>query len=88
MKVEYLKQFSKDVFKMNDESLKDNLFGIIILLKNTENLNQIPNLKKLKGNSEAYRIRIGKYRLGFYFDGEVIELARFAKREDIYKIFP
>jgi len=42
----------------------------------------------MKGHSGAFRIRIGKYRLGFYFDGEVIELARFAKREDIYKLFP
>ena len=88
MKVEYLKQFSKDVLKINDESLKDNLFGIIINIKNTQNLNQIANIKKLKGHSEAYRIRIGKYRLGFYFDEEVVELARFAKREDIYKLFP
>ena len=48
----------------------------------------ISNIKRMKGHSEAYRIRIEKYRLGFYFDGEVIELARFAKREDIYKLFP
>jgi mRNA-degrading endonuclease RelE of RelBE toxin-antitoxin system len=88
MKVEYLKQFSKDVLKVNDESLKNNLFDVIIILKNAENLNLVSNIKKMKGHSEAYRIRIGKYRLGFYFDGEVIEFARFAKREDIYKLFP
>jgi mRNA interferase RelE/StbE len=88
MKVEYLKQFSKDLSKINDETLKSNLFDVIIILKNTENLNLLSNIKKVKGHSEAYRIRIGKYRLGFYFDGEIIELARFAKREDIYKLFP
>jgi mRNA interferase RelE/StbE len=88
MKVEYLKQFSKDLSKINDETLKSNLFDVIILLKNTENINLLSNIKKMKGHSEAYRIRIGKYRLGLYFDGEVIELARFAKREDIYKVFP
>ncbi|PWA09969.1 type II toxin-antitoxin system RelE family toxin [Flavobacterium laiguense] len=88
MKVEYLKQFSKDLSKINDETLKDNLFDVIIILKNAENLNLLSNIKKMKGHSEAYRIRIGKYRLGFYFDGEIIELARFAKREDIYKLFP
>lgn len=88
MKVEYLKQFSKDLIKVKDESLKDDLFNTIITLKNTETLNVLPNIKKLKGYQNAYRIRIGKYRLGFYFDGEVIELARFAKREDIYKLFP
>jgi mRNA interferase RelE/StbE len=88
MKVEYLKQFSKDVSKINDETLKNNLFDVIIILKNTENLNLVSNIRKMKGHSEAYRIRLGKYRLGFYFDGELIELARFAKREDIYKLFP
>jgi mRNA interferase RelE/StbE len=88
MKVEYLKQFSKDLLKINDETLKNNLFEIIFLLKETENLNLLSNVKKLKGHTEAYRIRIGKYRLGFFFDGEVVELARFAKREDIYKLFP
>ncbi|KIQ18763.1 plasmid stabilization protein [Flavobacterium sp. MEB061] len=88
MKVEYLKQFSKDLLKINDETLKNNLFEIIVLLKETENLNLLSNVKKLKGHTEAYRIRIGKYRLGFFFDGEVVELARFAKREDIYKLFP
>jgi mRNA interferase RelE/StbE len=88
MKVEYLKQFSKDISKINDETLKTNLFDVIIILKNTENLNLLSNMKKMKGHPEAYRIRIGKYRLGFYFDGEIVELARFAKREDIYKLFP
>jgi mRNA-degrading endonuclease RelE of RelBE toxin-antitoxin system len=88
MKVEYLKQFSKDLLKINDENLKNNLFDTIVLLKETENLNLLSNVKKLKGHPEAYRIRIGKYRLGFFFDGEVVELARFAKREDIYKLFP
>ncbi len=88
MKVEYLKQFSKDLLKINDENLKNNLFDIIVLLKEVENLNLLSNIKKLKGHPEAYRIRIGKYRLGFFFDGEVVELARFAKREDIYKLFP
>ena len=88
MKVEYLKQFSKDLLKVKDESLKDDLFNTIIALKNAETLNVLSNIKKLNGYQDAYRIRIGKYRLGFYFDEEVIELARFAKREGIYKLFP
>jgi len=88
MKVEYLKQFSKDLLKINDETLKNNLFDIIMLLKEAENLNLLSNVKKLKGHSEAYRIRIGQNRLGFFFDGKVVQLARFAKREDIYKLFP
>ncbi len=87
MTVEYLNQFSKDLLKVKDESLKDDLYNTIIALKNVETLNVLSNIKKLKGYQNAYRIRIGKYRLGFYFDGEIIELARFVKREDIYKLF-
>jgi len=88
MKVEFLKQFSKDLLKIKDKSLKEDLFDCIIILKKVETLNLIPNIKKLKGHQDAYRVRIGKYRLGFYFNGEIIELARFVKREDIYKLFP
>ena len=88
MKIEYLKQFSKDLSKISDNSLKDAVFEIILDFKKANNLNEIPNIKKLKGYTNAFRLRIGKYRLGFYLDGETIELGRFAKRDDIYKLFP
>ncbi len=88
MKVEFFKQFSKDLSKITDENLKHIVFDLINEFENASKLKDIPNVKKLKGYPEAYRIRIGKYRLGFYFNGETIEFVRFAKREDIYKLFP
>lgn len=88
MRVKFGKLFSKDLLKIKDLTLKKDIVEIIVLLENSESIQNISNIKKMKGHSEAYRIRIGKYRLGFFFDGEVIELARFAKREDIYKLFP
>lgn len=88
MRVIFGKLFSKDLLKIKDLTLKKDVIEAIVELENSESLQDFSNLRKMKGHSEAYRIRIGKYRLGFYFDGEVIELARFAKREDIYKLFP
>ncbi len=88
MRVKFGKLFSKDLLKIKDSTLKKDIVELIVLLENSESIHNISNIKKMRGHSEAYRIRIGKYRLGFYFDGEVIELARFAKREDIYKLFP
>jgi len=88
VRVKFGKLFSKDLLKIKDSTLKKDIVEIIVLLENSESIQNISNIKKMKGHSEAYRIRIGKYRLGFFFDGEVIELARFAKREDIYKLFP
>jgi mRNA-degrading endonuclease RelE of RelBE toxin-antitoxin system len=86
--VKFGKLFSKDLLKIKDSTLKKDIVETIVALENSENIQDVSNIKKMKGHSEAYRIRIGKYRLGFYFDGEIIELARFAKREDIYKLFP
>ena len=57
-------------------------------LKNAENLNSITNIKKMKGHSDAYRLRIGKYRIGFFYNNGIIELSRFANQDDIYKLFP
>jgi mRNA interferase RelE/StbE len=88
VKVKFGKLFSKDLIKIKDLILKKDIIEVILVLENCENIQNVTNIKKMKGHPEAYRLRIGKYRLGFYFDGEVIELARFAKREDIYKIFP
>jgi mRNA-degrading endonuclease RelE of RelBE toxin-antitoxin system len=88
VRVKFGKLFSKDLLKIKDLILKKDIIEVILVLENCENIQNVTNIKKMKGHPEAYRLRIGKYRLGFYFDGEVIELARFAKREDIYKIFP
>ena len=88
MRVIFGKQFSKDLLKIKDLSIKKEIIQAIVELESSQNIQDYSNLKKMKGHSEAYRIRIGKYRLGIYFDGEVVELARFAKREDIYKLFP
>ncbi|WP_374754821.1 type II toxin-antitoxin system RelE family toxin [Dyadobacter psychrophilus] len=44
--------------------------------------------KKLKGFSNAYRIRIGDYRVGIFVENNIVELARIAHRKDIYKVFP
>ena len=88
MIVEYSRKFLKDVQNITDNKLKDYLFDAISVFKNAENLADINNVKKLKGHSEAYRLRIGKYRLEFYYNGSVIEMERFVKRENIYKLFP
>jgi mRNA interferase RelE/StbE len=51
-------------------------------------LSGIKNIKKLKGDNISYRIRLGDYRIGLYFEKGVIEFARIVHRKDIYKIFP
>ena len=63
MKVEFLKSFSKDLDSVNSKSVKQSLARIVELLEKVEDLKDIPNIKKLKGFRNAYRIRVGDYRL-------------------------
>lgn len=88
MKVEFLKQFSKDIDDLQLKSTKTSLLELIDLMETVEALSQLPNTKKLKGHKIAYRTRIGVYRLGFFFENFTFLLARFVHRKDIYKIFP
>ncbi|VXD20543.1 putative toxin RelE2 [Planktothrix serta PCC 8927] len=57
-------------------------------IPNLTDLQTIINLKKLKGDDNAYRLRVGDYRIGFYFDGETVTFARVLHRKDIYRYFP
>lgn len=88
MKVEFLKQFSRDLDKVASKALKAKVVDLILALESADNLQSIPNAKKLKGHRNAYRIRMGDYRLGLFVDNETIVLARILHRKDIYKIFP
>jgi mRNA-degrading endonuclease RelE of RelBE toxin-antitoxin system len=88
MKVEFLKKFSKDLDNLNSKSVKESLIRIIETIESAKSLDELPNTKKLKGHRTAYRIRVGDYRLGFFFERSTIILARIVHRKDIYKIFP
>ena len=88
MEVVFLSSFLDDIKKISDKKLKAKIKVFIIELEHADTLDEISNVIKIKGFSTAYRLRIGDYRLGFFKDDNIIELARFVKRNDIYKVFP
>ena len=51
-------------------------------------LQEIRELKKMRGYKEYYRVRVGRYRLGFRFTKGEIDLLRFLPRKDLYRYFP
>ena len=61
---------------------------VIEEIEGADTLSDIKNLKKMKGYAVSYRIRIGDYRLGDYFENNTVELARIVHRKNIYKYFP
>jgi mRNA interferase RelE/StbE len=88
MNVEFSKNFEKQIDRISDSKLKDEIANIVRLVINTESINQIPNMKKLKGFKSAYRIRSGDYRIGIIYQKGTVYFMAFANRKDMYKIFP
>ena len=88
MEVEFLGKFNKDISSINQKMTKASIIKIIEQVENARNISGISNVKKLKGFKEAYRIRVGDYRLGIFISGNKAQFARFVHRKDIYNLFP
>jgi len=88
MKIKFRNRFEKDLLKITDKDILQQVKIVIIDTENVAKLSQLKNLKKIKGKRTAYRIKIGDYRIGFYFEKNEIEFTRILPRKDIYKYFP
>jgi mRNA interferase RelE/StbE len=88
MRVEIEESFVKDTKKVKDKKVLSKLADTIEHLSTITKLSDIPNCKKLKGSSTAYRIRIGDYRAGFFYENGTIYFSRFIHRKEIYSMFP
>jgi len=89
MKIEYLPTFVKDLKALKSTpvytTIKNLAFQDIIVC---QNLSDISNLKKLKGEDNAYRIRVGDYRIGFFVKDDTITFSRVLHRREFYRYFP
>jgi len=88
MKVSFSKNFERQLTSITDPHIRDTIRDIIQKLIEASALRAIPHLKKMKGYKDAYRIRIGDYRIGFYIEKTEIFISTVAHRKDIYKRFP
>jgi len=51
-------------------------------------LSSISDMKKLKGEADFYRIRVGGHRVGIAVVGDIVTFVRCLPRKDIYRKFP
>lgn len=82
------KSFNKDISRLRDKKIARKVEEIISHLEKAKTITEISNVKKMEGAHNAYRIRIGDYRLGLYLIAGSVHLTIFAHRKDIYKVFP
>jgi len=85
----YKKTFLKDLLKLPSYYREQVEKLVFEKIPNLSNVSEIPNIKKMKGYQDYYRIRIGDYRVGYKIEkkGRVI-FYRVKSRSDIYGVFP
>ena len=90
MQTEFKDSFLKDIRSIKDKKLLSRLQQFIVVVEDVDNLSQIPNLKKLKGqkNQGYYRSRIGNYRVGLVIKQNIVVFVCFLNRKEIYRYFP
>jgi mRNA interferase RelE/StbE len=89
MRILFDRSFSKSLDKLKDKQVRGKLKDLIIRMEKAESLNDLPAIKKMKGHTGFYRVRIGDFRVGFELtNSNEIILILIAHRKDIYKRFP
>ncbi|MCI5158737.1 MAG: type II toxin-antitoxin system RelE/ParE family toxin [Candidatus Electrothrix sp. AUS1_2] len=88
MNVRFEARFSKDLRRIQDGKLLTRIKELIISCKEIESLNEISQVKKLRGYDTFYRVRIGDYRIGLELvQGELV-FVRCLHRKEVYRYFP
>lgn len=88
MNTQFKESFAKDLRKIRDKDLLKRAKATIETVEQTQSLDEIPNLERLKGWSKYYRIRVDDYRIGLAIEGDIVTFVRFLRRKDIYRYFP
>jgi mRNA interferase RelE/StbE len=88
MQVEASKRFFKDIQVLETETYQA-VLNIIELAENATSVRELPNIKKLTGFKNAYRVRLGKYRIALLtIENDTVSFERCLPRNKIYKVFP
>ncbi len=88
MKVEYRESFLKDIQKVKDRSLLPRIREAIMAAESSVTIQSVPGIKKLKGGSNYFRLRVGDYRIGIVREGRTLVFVRCMHRREIYRYFP
>ena len=88
MKVAFRQSFHRDLKKLKDKTLRKRIRKAIEAVEKGTKLEDVPQLKKLTGHDECFRLRVGDYRLGMIVKKDAVEFVRCLHRKELYRFFP
>ena len=88
MKIEFRESFQKDLLRIKDKHLHSKIESALHNIETAKSVEDISNLKKLKGYKEYFRIRVEDFRIGLIIVGGLVIVVRALHRKEIYRYFP
>ncbi len=89
LEVQYRQAFLKDLKQLKSSTSYQRIYEVAFTtLAAINTLEEIPDIKAMKGYSGRYRIRIGDYRIGIEVNDDFIEVMRVLHRREFYRYFP
>jgi mRNA interferase RelE/StbE len=88
LNVAFKRSFTRDLKQIRDKVLLKRVREIIEQVELAATLDEVSDVKKLKGSDLYYRIRVGDYRVGLLVEGDAVTFVRFLHRKDVYRYFP
>ena len=88
MKVEFSNNFTRDLRRIQNQSIRERIEKAIEQIERVDNLTEASNIQKLSGGENCFRVRVGNYRLGIQLDKDTVVFVRCLPRRDIYRHFP
>ncbi len=86
MKIQIDRSFERDSKRLTQQT-QQQIGEVIQKIKAATSLQEL-SVTKMGSAANAYRIRSGNYRIGFYLEGDMVILSRVLDRKDIYRYFP
>lgn len=87
MQIQPTERFGKMLLKL-PQNIQREVLTSIENIQIATSFVDISHFKALKGYPNYYRVRIGQYRMGLYWDGLQFIAQKIATRGDFYKGFP
>ena len=84
----YLQSFLRDVKKLRDRKVQRAVATAIDDVEAADSVAEIRGLKRLSGQTDYYRIRIGDWRIGLKIIDNTVTFVRCLHRREVYRYFP
>lgn len=88
MKTVFRKSFERDLKKIKDRSILEQVKQAIEEVEAAVSLKEVSGVKRLSGAGGFYRIRVGEYRIGIASEASEVEFVRCLHRREVYRYFP